>query len=265
MEFIERVKYKDEIGIYKIVNLVNRKVYIGQTKESFQRRYWLHRWKLRNGNHDNSYLQRAWNKYGEDNFVFEVIEILPKDRMDEREKFWIAYYRKETGCYSIQDGGQPENLNFYISPEIRKKQGERNRERMLGKKLSEETKRKMSESRTGKRVKKKTDVITEEQAREIKKLLVEGKSTKEIQLKMNVPYRCINNILSNNAWSIVQVEGWEDFQVNRERHKGPKTKLPEEIEKMKTLYDEYKSYNKVGSLLNIDPKTVKKYLTQTSC
>lgn len=265
MEFVDRIKYKDKIGIYKITNLINKKVYVGQTKESFQKRYWMHCWKLKKGEHDNLYLQRAWNKYGEHNFVFEIIEILPQNIIDEREKFWIAYYREKTGCYSIQDGGQPKNLVFYVSSESRKRQGDKNRERMIGKKLSEETRKKMSESRTGKRIKRKTEVITEDQARKIKELLVNGKSTKEIQLEINVPYRYINNILSNNAWSIIQVAGWDDFQSSRKRHKGPRTKTIKEIEEIKTFYKKYKSYNKVGSLLGIDPKTVKRYLMQTSC
>lgn len=125
MEFLEEQKYKNEIGIYKIVNLANDKVYVGQTKEKFQKRFWLHRWKLRNGIHDNIHLQRAWNKYKENNFVFEVIEILPKEEIDEREKFWINFYRNKDGCYSIQNGGQPDNLIQYVSKEGRKAVGEK--------------------------------------------------------------------------------------------------------------------------------------------
>ena len=47
MIFVEESKFKKEIGIYKIVNLANGKVYIGQTGQNFQRRYWHHQWKLR--------------------------------------------------------------------------------------------------------------------------------------------------------------------------------------------------------------------------
>ena len=57
VEFIDRLKYKNNIGIYKIVNNINGKTYIGQTKEGFQRRYYLHDWKLRNNIHDNFHLQ----------------------------------------------------------------------------------------------------------------------------------------------------------------------------------------------------------------
>ena len=220
MEFIDEQKYKNDIGIYKIENLINGKVYIGQTKEKFQRRYWLHRWKLREGTHDNSYLQRAWDKYGEENFKFEVVEILSKEEIDDREKFWIKKYKDLGMCYSIQDGGQPECLNQYISPEIRKRTGEKNRQRMLGSKLSEETKKKMSDARKGKHIDRKTNVLNEELARGIKERLVKGMTPKEIMNELGVTYKNINNILSSNTWSYVFVEGWEEFQATRPRKRG---------------------------------------------
>ena len=220
MKFIEEEKYKNDIGIYRIVNLVNGKAYIGQTKEKFQRRYWLHRWELRKGKHDNKHLQRAWDKYGEENFVFEIVEVLPLEEIDDREKYWIDWQRKqEEGCYSIQDGGQPENLNDYISPEIRKRQGELNRKRMLGSKLSDETKAKMSKTRKGKRVYRSNDTLTDEQAILVKQLFIKGKTSKEIQEEMKLPYRTLNNILSNNAYSTVYVEGWNEFLAKHNQQK----------------------------------------------
>lgn len=220
MKFIEEEKYKNDIGIYRIVNLVNGKAYIGQTKEKFQRRYWLHRWELRKGKHDNKHLQRAWDKYGEENFVFEIVEVLPLEEIDDREKYWIDWQRKQKeGCYSIQDGGQPENLNDYISPEIRKRQGELNRKRMLGSKLSDETKAKMSKTRKGKRVYRSNDTLTDEQAILVKQLFIKGKTSKEIQEETKLPYRTLNNILSNNAYSTVYVEGWNEFLAKHNQEK----------------------------------------------
>jgi group I intron endonuclease len=61
------------IGIYRIRNLVNNKCYIGSSK-NINRRWHRHKCGLRNNHHENVILQRAWNKYGEENFVFEVIE-----------------------------------------------------------------------------------------------------------------------------------------------------------------------------------------------
>lgn len=62
-------------GIYKIENKVNGKVYIGSSN-SIKRRWQKHKALLRHGKHQNSHLQAAWDKYGEDNFSFSVIELL---------------------------------------------------------------------------------------------------------------------------------------------------------------------------------------------
>ena len=215
IKFVDEQEMKNKIGIYKISNLVSGRVYVGQTKERFQRRYWLHQWKLRNGIHDNQYLQNAWNKYGENNFVFEVIEVLSKDKIDEREKYWIAYYRENDGCYCIQDGGQPVDLRKYISPEARQRVGELNRQRMLGSKLSEETKRKMSESRIGKHPIRKNDLITEDEARQIKEMLVDGYSSGDIVKMTGISYKGVNGIISKNYYSAIEVDGWDEYIVNR--------------------------------------------------
>lgn len=62
------------IGVYQILNKVNNKSYIGSTTMSFTKRMDHHRSMLRKGNHKNQHLQRAWNKYGEDNFEFLILE-----------------------------------------------------------------------------------------------------------------------------------------------------------------------------------------------
>lgn len=58
-------------GVYSITCVNNRKVYIGQAV-NIRRRWHSHKWYLRKGNHRNSHIQRAWNKYGESAFVFKV-------------------------------------------------------------------------------------------------------------------------------------------------------------------------------------------------
>ena len=60
--------------IYHIINKVNNKRYIGQTI-NFQNRKITHLRNLRTNKHHSSKLQRAWNKYGENNFEFYVKEI----------------------------------------------------------------------------------------------------------------------------------------------------------------------------------------------
>ena len=65
-------RYRDSKScVYAIVNNVNKKFYIGSTISSKQRWY-THRRSLKINQHDNSYLQNAWNKYGEDSFIFNI-------------------------------------------------------------------------------------------------------------------------------------------------------------------------------------------------
>lgn len=61
------------IGIYRIKNKTNGKCYYGSSK-NIERRWKTHLNQLRNNKHINSFLQNAWNKYGEDNFIFEIVE-----------------------------------------------------------------------------------------------------------------------------------------------------------------------------------------------
>ena len=76
-------------GIYQIRNLINGKVYVGSAV-CLKNRFKLHHINLRKGNHHSSHLQRAWDKHGVDNFVFEVLEgVLDKEYLIAREQYWI--------------------------------------------------------------------------------------------------------------------------------------------------------------------------------
>lgn len=116
-------------GIYQIKNLINGKIYIGSAV-SFSDRWKVHRFDLRNNKHHNKYLQRAWDKYNEENFEFTVLELVAdKNNLLMREQFWMD----ETQCYDPKIG---YNLSKHA--------GSR-----LGVKASEETKKKMSELHKG--------------------------------------------------------------------------------------------------------------------
>lgn len=67
-----------QTGVYEIKNIINSKKYIGSTTMSFSKRLEHHRCLLRNGTHKNKHLQRAWDKYGEDNFEFNILEVVDK-------------------------------------------------------------------------------------------------------------------------------------------------------------------------------------------
>lgn len=76
-------------GIYKIENLVNGKIYIGSSVD-ISERWHRHSTDLRTNRHGNDYLQNAWNKHGEDNFKFEIIEYINDiSILINREQYWI--------------------------------------------------------------------------------------------------------------------------------------------------------------------------------
>ena len=79
----------NKIGVYQIRNKLNNKVYIGSSKD-IGTRWSEHKRDLRTGEHRNSHLQNAYNKYGPENFIFEVLELLDsEDKQYEREQYWI--------------------------------------------------------------------------------------------------------------------------------------------------------------------------------
>lgn len=61
------------VGIYRIKNLINNKCYYGSSKE-VEKRWSRHKSELNKNRHHNIHLQRAWDKYGKTNFLFEIVE-----------------------------------------------------------------------------------------------------------------------------------------------------------------------------------------------
>lgn len=75
--------------VYQIRNKLDNNIYIGSTV-NFSKRKSLHLCELRKNRHSAKYLQNTFNKYGEDNFVFEVLEIIEdKEQLVTREQFYI--------------------------------------------------------------------------------------------------------------------------------------------------------------------------------
>ena len=85
----EQVGPSSQSGIYAIHNLRNGKQYIGSAKR-FKQRWYLHRLELKRGEHHSEILQRAWKKYGEDAFEFQILEIVNDlDMILQREQFYL--------------------------------------------------------------------------------------------------------------------------------------------------------------------------------
>ena len=88
-------------GIYKIINVVNNKFYVGSAVD-LKRRKARHFSELRNGRHNNRHLQAAWGKYGEQAFVFVVVEQLATDAdLLAAENVWLKEHVGKDYCYNI--------------------------------------------------------------------------------------------------------------------------------------------------------------------
>lgn len=137
----------DTFGIYGIINKVNGNIYVGKTGNNFGDRRDCHFAALRGGYGVNEHLQRAWDKYGEDQFEFVVLqECTKEDDLNDLERAYIEANRVVGGCYNIADGGEGGLLGRHLSDETKRKIGEKNRANMIGRTASDQTKKKMSES-----------------------------------------------------------------------------------------------------------------------
>jgi group I intron endonuclease len=141
--------------IYKIRNVVNGHFYIGSTVDS-RKRFWAHRKDLRLNRHVCVYLQRAWNKYGEDCFKFEVIqELSSKEELFPAEQKLLDENFGKDHCYNTAKFADAPMRD--ASEELRKRLAEKTKAWLereghprLGVELTEEQRKRIGESRTGK-------------------------------------------------------------------------------------------------------------------
>jgi group I intron endonuclease len=133
----ERLKILKNCGIYIIKNLVNNKIYIGSSV-NIGNRFNQHKNSLRKNKHHNKYLQKSWNKYGEENFEFIVIERHSyPEKILGRENKCILLYNPEYNSVRVNKEGR-----FFLSEETRKKISESNKGKshgVKGQKPSKET------------------------------------------------------------------------------------------------------------------------------
>lgn len=121
-------------GVYKIINSINGKYYIGSTK-NFEKRKVRHFKDLAKNKHHNAYLQKSFNKHGESNFKFEIL--IECENYFEKEQE-ILNNLDFTKCYNIGKnacGGdnytnnpKKEELRIFLTSELNK---HRNKNRNL--------------------------------------------------------------------------------------------------------------------------------------
>lgn len=106
---------KKMCGIYCIENIVNHRKYIGMSR-NIDQRWYDHKSRLKSGIHNNQYLQRAWDKYGELSFHFYIIELCDESILSERECYYIKLHRTlshENG-YNLTTGGENTSIGKVV-------------------------------------------------------------------------------------------------------------------------------------------------------
>jgi group I intron endonuclease len=181
-------------SIYRITNLLNNKVYIGQSKNP-KTRWSRHKSDARYGK--NNHLSLAIKKYGIENFEFTII-IQTKliDEVDNLEKLCILQYNSTDYSvgYNISSGGQACKL---VSKETREKMSNKRKGKpspMLGKHHTDETKLILSESNKGNTFRLGTKVSIETKNK-LSEINIGKKASKETIIKMS------NSMIGKNKGS----------------------------------------------------------------
>ncbi len=135
-------------GIYLISSLTTGKVYVGQSI-NVRKRIQEHTSALKRKGHPNTYLQRAWDLYGAEDFVARAIEIAPIEQLLAIEQYWINKYKS----YLRENGF---NLSAIANTQTGIKRSDETKARMSialrGKKRTEEQKKHISLIQTGKKL-----------------------------------------------------------------------------------------------------------------
>lgn len=150
--------------IYKIINLVNDKFYVGSTIHK-KVRFREHRKQLRGNRHHCKHLQAAWNKYGEDKFDFRVVEEVPEGiSLQNVEDRWLKEHVGKDYCYNTGYSSEApwRNAPAHVTPSFGRIMAKEQREQIsqtlkefyaadpnnhprVGKQHTEETKAKIGE------------------------------------------------------------------------------------------------------------------------
>lgn len=156
--------------IYRAINKINGKSYLGQTTISLERRMSQHKReasKRLETKDTQTPFYNAINKYGWDAFEWEILmECDCQNQVDEREKYYINHYKENGGVYNVKPGGNgtnhiKKNTRKHSPETIAKMTGQKRTPEQIQnikdscknrKPISNETRVKMSESHKGKKL-----------------------------------------------------------------------------------------------------------------
>lgn len=239
--------------IYKITNLINNKIYIGQTTRPFH--YRISEYENRIG--CNQYLARSFDKYGFNNFKFEILDSSETlDELNEKEIYYINKYnsRDRDNGYNIEYGGK----NSIVSEETRKKLSDARKNIKQNKEWIE----KRLESVNKKVI--KIDLRTNEILDEFTSLANASRENSDNLSYSQINRMCLGLVKNVNSYRYCYQD---DFIKNQIPQYNKKTEIREfntlseyELKKIKKEYDELVPIREIANKYNIHFSTLSNFL-----
>lgn len=204
-------------GVYEIVCKVNGRRYVGSAV-NLDKRWRRHYRQLNDGVHYNQHLQRAWNKYGSEAFFFKVVEhVEDSDVLIQREQFYIDSTSPEFNICPTAGSQKGRKAG----PELRAKLSAAHKGKpshRKGTKHSEDTKRKISKTKTGVKMgpyseerKRKTaegmraarGALSDDEVRAIRQMHLAGLKCTEIASALGRGYYAVHDVIRGRTFTWV--------------------------------------------------------------
>lgn len=262
-----------KIGIYKITNTTDGKVYIGQSV-NLNKRIRVHKRHLILGIHNNKHLQNAYNKYGKTSFKYDILEECKTEELDDKEIQYIQTYdsaNRDKG-YNISSGGQArhdcqEETKKKISikntghrrvmPEDEKKRRSwnwHNTKHEIKPEYIEKANATKKERHSGWGEKNCNSVMTDADAAIILKMLISGIKPLELSKLFNYPLNSIYNLYYGRSYRHINIKGRDTLKEKA------KTDFEERIEQAIKLYLSGMPQNKIAHEIHLSRNTLRREL-----
>lgn len=221
-------------GVYKIKNILNNKVYVGSSVNIYER--WSeHKRELSKNNHHSILLQRAWNKYGEENFEFNVLEKCNESELLDKEQYYLD-------LYVAYDKNKGYNIARHSSAPMKGRKHSQETIAVLIEGLKNRDKSTWLKGQDAHNSKLKDEDIPE-----IKRMIYEGYKICDIADTYRVKPNTITQIKTGARWKHIDTV-YDDLIIQQ-----PKQKLKEEdiIEIKKLLIDNKLTITEIANKYDI--------------
>lgn len=256
-----------QAGIYIIRSEINNKVYVGKSRW-LRHRFRQHRSKLNLGKHPNAHLQAAWNKYGEANFHFQVVEHLPEGDLlllAQREAHWSATFQATDPAFGY-------NLTL-VTPEVQEVRSLESRRKqsaaLTGRKLSPVHRQRMSAAQTGRKLTAQTKaklslrakgrVFSDEHRQHLREQRLGRKQSPEAVEKTAAAHRGQKRSEETRAKQSAALKGRSLDEATKDKLRTARLGrilAPQEIQDMVRLCSEGATYTEVARIYGLRPRYV---------